>query len=176
MNTRFDIVIAGAGPAGLCLAVALASRTLRVAVIDPQPRDALAAPGFDGREIALTHTSVSTLGQLGLWSRIAPEEVSAIRDLRVFNGASARPMHIDHSDGGAGELGHLVSNHLIRRAAYEAASQRERVAIVTEAAVCGGRDGGPLHGPPLRSGGRRSGGNASGHRAWLQPGPADPLG
>lgn len=111
MNSRCDSVIAGAGPAGLSLAAALASRTLRVAVIDPQPRADLAAPAFDGREIALTQTSVGTLRQLGLWQRIAPEEISVIRDVRVFNGPSARPRHIDHADGGAGELGHLVSNH-----------------------------------------------------------------
>jgi len=35
VQTRFDIVIVGAGPAGLCLAAALASR-LRVAVVDRQ--------------------------------------------------------------------------------------------------------------------------------------------
>lgn len=135
MNSRFDIVIAGAGPAGLSLAAALASRALRIAVIDPQPGPALAAPAFDGREIALTHTSVGTMRQLGLWQRIAAEEVSVIRDVRVFNGSSARPMRIDHADGGAGELGHLVSNHVIRRAAYEAAAAQERVEILTEAAV-----------------------------------------
>ncbi|MBW4053693.1 MAG: 5-demethoxyubiquinol-8 5-hydroxylase UbiM [Proteobacteria bacterium] len=136
MNSRFDIVIAGAGPAGLSLAAALASRALSVALIDPQPRTDLAAPAFDGREIALTQTSVSTLRQLGLWQRIAPEVISVIRDVRVFNGPSERPMHIDHADGGAGELGHLVSNHMIRRAAYEAAAAQERVEILTEAAVC----------------------------------------
>jgi len=37
LEMRFDIVIAGAGPLGLCLAAALASGGLRIAVIEPQP-------------------------------------------------------------------------------------------------------------------------------------------
>lgn len=48
LETRFDIVIAGAGPVGLCLAVALASRSLRVAVIDPQPLGKLSDPPSTG--------------------------------------------------------------------------------------------------------------------------------
>ena len=52
---RFDVVIGGAGPVGLCLARALAEQGRRVAVVDRQPRAALEAPAFDGREIALTH-------------------------------------------------------------------------------------------------------------------------
>lgn len=129
METRFDIVIVGAGPAGLCLAAALASR-LRVAVVDREPLGKLSDPAFDGREIALTHASVQALRELDLWPRIPADEVSRIRDVRVFNGLSRRFMHLDHIDGGASELGYLVSNHLIRRAAYETVRQRDGVTIM----------------------------------------------
>ena len=44
-------------------------------------------------------------------------------------------MHIDHEDGGAGELGYLVSNHLIRRAAFEAVQRREAITLITGTAV-----------------------------------------
>lgn len=50
MEPRFNVVIAGAGPAGLWLAAALASPSLRVAVIDRQPLDKLSDPA--GRSIA----------------------------------------------------------------------------------------------------------------------------
>jgi ubiquinone biosynthesis UbiH/UbiF/VisC/COQ6 family hydroxylase len=135
LETGFDVVIAGAGPAGLCLAAALANRRLRIAIVERQPLAALAAPAFDGREIALTHASVDALRQWDVWPRIAAEEVSRIRDVRVFNGLSARFMHVDHSDGGASELGSLVSNHLIRRAAYEAVRQRDGVSIIAGTSV-----------------------------------------
>lgn len=132
METRFDIVIVGAGPAGLCLAAALAG-SLRVAVVDRQPPGNLSDPAFDGREIALTHTSVQILRELDVWPRIPADEVSRIRDVRVFNGPSPRFMHLDHTDGGASELGCLVSNHLIRRAAHEAARQKDGVTIMAQA-------------------------------------------
>lgn len=135
LEARFDIVIAGAGPAGLCLAAALESRRLRVAIVDRQPLATLSDPPFDGREIALTHASVDALRELELWPRIPAAEVSRIRDVRVFNGPSARFMHLDHADGGASELGYLVSNHLIRRAAYAAVRERDRVTILADASV-----------------------------------------
>lgn len=129
METRFDIVIVGAGPAGLCLAAALTSR-LRVAVVDREPLGNLSDPAFDGREIALNHASVQALRELDLWTRIPADDVSQIRDVRVFNGLSRRFMHLDHIDGGATELGYLVSNHLIRRAAYEGVRQKDGVTIM----------------------------------------------
>lgn len=134
-HTHFDLIIAGAGPAGLCLVAALENRRLRVALIDPQPLQNISDPAFDGREIALTRTSVDALNEQDIWARIAAEEVSPIRNVKVFNGLSERFLHLDHSHGGASELGHLVSNHLIRRAAFEAVRQRDRVTIIDRTAV-----------------------------------------
>lgn len=134
-EAQFDVVIAGAGPAGLCLAAALENRRLRVAVIDRQPLAGLSDPSFDGREIALTHASIDALRQLDVWSRLPTEDISRIRDVRVFNGLSARFMHLDHTDGGANELGCLVPNHRIRRAAYEVVRRREQVTIIADASV-----------------------------------------
>ena len=53
--SRFDIVVVGAGPAGLSFARSLAGSGLKVALVERQPRAALADPVDDGREIALTH-------------------------------------------------------------------------------------------------------------------------
>ncbi len=44
-----DVLIGGAGPAGLFMARALAGSGLRVVVADPQRAAALAAPADDGR-------------------------------------------------------------------------------------------------------------------------------
>ena len=64
-----DIVIVGAGPAGLCLARALSGKGLSIVVLERQAEQALAEPAFDGREIALTHGSQALLERLGLWAR-----------------------------------------------------------------------------------------------------------
>jgi ubiquinone biosynthesis UbiH/UbiF/VisC/COQ6 family hydroxylase len=118
----YDILISGAGPAGLCLARALSGHGLRIAVVEQQPLSAIENPAYDGREIALTQHSAQVLRDLGLWDRIAADEPGAfapLRDAQVLNGPSAFAMVIDHQLSQHSELGWLVSNHLIRRAAFQ---------------------------------------------------------
>ncbi|RYF69577.1 MAG: FAD-dependent oxidoreductase, partial [Comamonadaceae bacterium] len=75
-----DVVIVGAGPTGLSLAIALAQANLRVAIVDTQPATALAAPPEDGREIALTHPSMRLLQRLGVWTHLRADEMGCIRE------------------------------------------------------------------------------------------------
>jgi ubiquinone biosynthesis UbiH/UbiF/VisC/COQ6 family hydroxylase len=120
---QFDLLISGAGPAGLCLAQALSGAGISIGVVERQPQAALADPAFDGREIALTQASAGTLRRLGLWERIQAFDAAALsplRDARVLNGPSPFAMVIGHGLTQRGELGWLASNHLIRRAAWDA--------------------------------------------------------
>lgn len=117
----YDILISGAGPAGLCLARALSGCGLAIGVVEPQPLAALENPAYDGREIALTQRSAQHMRALGLWERIEayePTAFSALRDAQVLDGHSRYAMRIEHGLSRYDELGWLVSNHLIRRAAY----------------------------------------------------------
>ncbi|WP_268807804.1 FAD-dependent monooxygenase [Caballeronia catudaia] len=115
-----DVVIVGAGPAGLSLANALSGAGLSIVLVEQQSLDALRDPAFDGREIAMTQKSVAYLKTLGAWERIDTNAKSQLADARVFNGSSPFSMKIGHALSGHAELGWLVSNHLIRRAAFEA--------------------------------------------------------
>jgi ubiquinone biosynthesis UbiH/UbiF/VisC/COQ6 family hydroxylase len=117
---RTDVVVVGAGPAGLCFARSLAGSGLQVTVVEPQPRQALAEAAFDGREIALTHASRQILEQLQLWQRLPAGEIAELRDARVLDGRSpfALTFASDHRSGDP--LGWLVPNHLIRRVAWDA--------------------------------------------------------
>jgi len=119
----FDLIIVGAGPAGLCLAKALQGSGLRVCLIEQQTADALQHPTFDGREIALTQHSAEVLKRLGLWAGLGEGQVAPLRDALVLDGApgpgQAR-MRISHTLSPKPELGFLVGNHHIRRAAWEA--------------------------------------------------------
>ena len=123
-----DVVIIGAGPAGLALARALGEAGLGVALVERQPRTTLAAPAFDGREIALTHRSVAGLKRLDAWHRIPATEVSPLGEARVLNGHSAQALRFFPA-GEAEPLGHLVPNHLIRRALFEAVAACDQVAL-----------------------------------------------
>src|SRR5690606_23688794 len=116
---QYDVVIVGAGPVDLCLARALAPLGLRLALVERQPRAALAAPGFDGREIALTHASMRLLRELGIWERLPDGEIHPLRRARVMDRDLAQAMLVE-PERGHDRLGNLVPNHLIRRAAWEA--------------------------------------------------------
>jgi len=83
-----DVVIVGAGPAGLDFSLLLARSGLRIALVDRQSREQLRAPAFDGRDIALTHQSVRILESVGAWDRIDADQRCPIRAARVEDGTS----------------------------------------------------------------------------------------
>jgi len=130
-----DIAIIGAGPVGLCFARALAGSGLSVTVLEKQTLNALETPAFDGREIALTHASHAQLQALDIWPRIPAEEISPLRDARVLNGPSPFALTITARDGNASQLGWLVPNHLIRKAAFEAVSECSHAELLTGVSV-----------------------------------------
>ena len=130
-----DVIIVGAGPAGLALARALAATGLRIAMIERQPADAIADPADDGREIALTHRSVDTLRALGAWHRIDPGAIAPLNAARVLNGGSRFALAFDTQGTREDRLGHLVSNHAIRRALFAAVAEQPDVVIHAGAQV-----------------------------------------
>ena len=129
MSTHRDILIIGAGPSGLALANALSREGLIVTILEKLPASVLADPPADGRDIALTHRSQSILRSLGIWDRLPPEEIAEIRGARVLHGTAPHFLQFDPTLSGKPALGFLVSNHLLRRAAYEAARQSPGPAV-----------------------------------------------
>ncbi len=120
LEAVYDIVIIGAGPAGLCCACTLEPLGLKTLVLEQQPETAIAQPGPDGRDIALTHGSRAALQELGLWQSLPEKEISPIREARVLDGESPFFMQFREEKAPEGTLGWLVPNHLIRKAAYDA--------------------------------------------------------
>lgn len=132
-----DMLIVGAGPAGLTLATALAQAGLRSTVLEQAPRSSLASPEEDGRDIALTHRSRRVLEELGLWQRLPDGAIAPLRRAEVRNGASPLVLPFDGRSDGHDALGWLVPNHLIRAAAHAAVSTLPAVRLVGDARVVG---------------------------------------
>ncbi|MFT3820531.1 MAG: 5-demethoxyubiquinol-8 5-hydroxylase UbiM [Rubrivivax sp.] len=136
-----DVLIVGAGPAGLALAAALADQGLHCTLLEQQPQSALEQPAEDGREIALTHRARRVMQALGLWDRLPAAEVAPLNAAHVLDGSSPRVLHFGMpaaaapSASASSPLGWLVSNHLIRRAAWQAATARLAVRVLCEARV-----------------------------------------
>lgn len=126
-----DVSIIGAGPTGLCLALRLARAGLRVIVVDRQPRTALENPGFDGREIAVTHETRRLLQDGTIWERISPPDISDLKHAQVFDGPDPQfSMNVRAELGNRSQLGWLVPNHLIRRAAWEAVCEQPGIQVL----------------------------------------------
>lgn len=127
---QIDIAIVGAGPAGLTLARSLRGSGLEIALIDPQPREALAEPAFDGREIALTHPSRHLLEDAGIWARIDASARAPLHEARIVNGRDTPALTIGPGSSGCTQLGFLVPNQAIRRAAFAAAFEGDEVSLL----------------------------------------------
>jgi ubiquinone biosynthesis UbiH/UbiF/VisC/COQ6 family hydroxylase len=132
----YDVLVVGAGPSGLSLALSLAALDLRIAVIECQDAAAIAAPADDGREIALTHGSMRILRTLGAAAGWSDEEVSPIRAAQVSNGRSTRFLDFRAPSAASGPLGYLVANRHIRRELYRSVQAQPRIAL-----LCGRRIG-----------------------------------
>ncbi len=132
-----DIIVVGAGPAGLSFARSLTDAGLHIGLVEKQSRTSLENPEFDGRDIALTHLSVRLLKEMGVWDRLDEDERWTIRDAKVLNGDSPYCLNFDVREGSVDALGYLVSNHNIRRALFAEAQQFENIEFLTETAVDG---------------------------------------
>ena len=139
MSLHSDILVVGAGPAGLSFAAELAGSGLKITLIEKSPLEILQNPPYDGREIALTHLSREIMQRLGMWDLIPKDEIYPLRDAKVLNGQSDYQLHFPQPTQARGEpadcLGYLISNHNIRKAAYEVVSKLENVTILTGTGV-----------------------------------------
>jgi ubiquinone biosynthesis UbiH/UbiF/VisC/COQ6 family hydroxylase len=136
MTTPFDadIIVAGAGPAGLSFAAALAGAPLRIILVERAPLSDIAEPQFDGRDIALTHASMRAMESMGAWRRIPVGELSPLRRARVIDGPSPFALHFDNRRSGE-PLGTLTSNAVIRKALFETVNTQSNCTIIAERAV-----------------------------------------
>lgn len=132
---KHDIIIIGAGPAGLSFARDMAESGLNIVLLEKQPESILADPPYDGREIALTHLSYNTMKDLGMWDLIPDENISMIKTAKVLNGTSPYALSFDHEEAGEETLGFMIANQKIRKAAYDSLSGFKNIQIMAEKEV-----------------------------------------
>ncbi len=107
-----DVIIVGAGVAGLVLAVDLLRAGLDVAIIESQE---IRAPEKDRhvRVSAINLASERILTHLGVWENISPDALSPFREISVWDALGATAVDFSYRDVGCSHLGHIVANHAL---------------------------------------------------------------
>jgi len=125
----FDLLIIGAGPAGLSLALGLRDSGLKIGIVERQTRNEISSPKFDGREIALTHHSMGLLKGLGLAEALSPE-VSVLAKAQVEDGSSAYALNFTPPAKSDDPLGYLIPNHAIRQALWDGVAACDNITLL----------------------------------------------
>jgi 2-octaprenyl-6-methoxyphenol hydroxylase len=124
---RYDVVIAGAGPAGATLALALAKAGLKVAIVDAEALETRLAPSFDGRAWAVAWGNVLQFKALGVAEAMEPH-AQAVGRILVTEGPEpaaaagpARPVFLEFDAADVAEfagapLAWMLENRHLRAA------------------------------------------------------------
>ena len=132
---NYDIVIIGAGSAGLSFARSLADTRLKIAIVEKQSETELAEPAYDGRDISLTHLSLKTMKNQGSWQHIPEDAVTLIKRAKVLNGESDYALNFDTQNEKFDALGYIVANNEIRKACYKQVCNLDNIDILTNTTV-----------------------------------------
>ena len=135
-----DVLIVGAGIAGLSLAIALSKSDCHVVVIDgadrPKPVNAgVALNDWDLRVSALTPTSIRFLESLGVWQRIPSERTAPYHAMCVWDADGTGRITFNAEDVAAPYLGHIVENRQTVQALIECAEACSGVELRWQSAL-----------------------------------------
>lgn len=141
----FDAIVVGAGMVGSAVALALARRDLRVALVEErEPPAWRASDEVDLRVVALAASSVDLLDDLGAWQDIAAARASAYRRMHVWDAENGAAVDFDAASEGQSELGFIVENRLIQHALWQALERDGRIVRRCPARVVATSDDGDV--------------------------------
>jgi 2-octaprenyl-6-methoxyphenol hydroxylase len=126
LESRVDVLIAGGGPVGLSLALALAGSGLAVRVVDGLGDEQVAALP-DERHLALSEVSCRALEAFGLWRRLGAEP---IRGLHISSRGDFGSVLWRAAEQGLERFGAVVRAKALLQCLRAAVSARSDLALV----------------------------------------------
>ena len=125
-----DVIVVGAGLAGLSVALALAAQRRRVRVLDARDMQPLppASAQFDQRVYAISPASVEWLKSIRVWQNIDAARITPVYGMRIHGDApdaanlpwlnkdAQDGLHLSAYRAGVGELCHIVEERALLRA------------------------------------------------------------
>jgi len=128
----YDVVISGAGPAGLMLALLLSRAGLSCALFDPIKPDGTTPPS--GRTAALLNQSIALLKTLGVWEKIAPYS-APLQTMQIIDdskgGTASHPAQVtfDSKDLNVSQFGFNIPNGLLRDQLLQLAHETKNLSL-----------------------------------------------
>src|SRR5215212_4959525 len=129
MTERYDVAIAGGGPVGAALALALAGMGLRVVVLEVRAR---ASPVENLKPLALAYGSRLILERLDVWEALAA--ATAIGRIHISQRGRFGRTELKAVDAGLPALGYVV-DYAELVAAFDEALARSNVTVIRGAHV-----------------------------------------
>ena len=141
-DLEFDVVVVGAGLAGLALCAALRRTQLSVALVEGRPPE-WPVGGWDARVYAVSPSSARFLDQIGAWAHLDSARLQPMARIEVFGDRGAQ-LDFSAFDVGVGELAWIAESSLIARELWEGVKRQANVTLLCPAkpaalAVEGGR-------------------------------------
>lgn len=130
----FDVLIVGGGMVGASLACALASRPLRIGVVESVAFGAAAQPAYDDRSIALAYGTRCIFEGMGLWREIAAA-AAPIERIHVSDRGHFGATRLRADAHGFEALGYVVESRALGRVFAAALAVLPGVKLINPARV-----------------------------------------
>lgn len=108
MQQDYDLLIAGGGLAGNCLALALKDTGLRMAIIEANTREQLSVSPAGDRALALAGGTVKMLEALGIWQGMR-QAATAIKTIHISDRGHFGKARLSARQANVEALGYVVS-------------------------------------------------------------------
>jgi 2-octaprenylphenol hydroxylase len=130
-DLEFDVVVVGAGLAGLALCAALRRTQLSVALVEGRPPE-WPVGGWDARVYAVSPSSARFLDQIGAWAHLDSARLQPMARIEVFGDRGAQ-LDFSAFDVGVGELAWIAESSLIARELWEGVKRQANVTLLCPA-------------------------------------------
>ncbi len=129
-----DVIIAGAGIAGLTLSALLAQSGLSVLLLEAHSRPSSLPSGtdidqWDRRVSALTPASVGLLRRVGAWTNVDCQRMAPYQAMHVWDAEGTGSIEFKAVDVGVTDLGYIVENRVTVDALLSVVERSSRVRI-----------------------------------------------
>jgi len=108
MHQDFDLLIAGGGLAGNCLALALKDTGIKIAIVEANTREQLYASPSGDRALALAAGTVAILDNLNIWQGIS-QAATAIKQIHVSDRGHFGKVRLSASKENVDALGYVIT-------------------------------------------------------------------